>query len=309
MTKATQMTEPKRRLKSEARNIQKGRSPFRFQVSCRSAFTLLELLVVLAVIGLLSATLLPALAKARPNSLAFQCLNNNRQLCVAWRMYADDSHDLIVYSSDDGTGSRNPLNQYAWTLTHMDYSPANRANWDTNVDIVTRPLWPYTGKDASIYKCPSDKSYVVVNGVAKPRVRSMSMNLFLGGFAGTDGGLTMNSSYRLFLKTTDLTAPGPAKTFVFLDERWDVINWGNFFTDMSGYYPNQPSLYSFTEDFPNMLHDRGCGFSFADGRADIHRWVDPRTTPPLNSIISAGSTASPRNLDIAWLQDHATRPK
>ena len=67
----------------------------------------------------------------------------------------------------------------------------NRANWDTNVDIVNRPLWPYTAKNASIYRCPSDTSYVVVDGVATPRVRSISMNLYLGGFAGKprfDGG-------------------------------------------------------------------------------------------------------------------------
>ena len=161
-----------------------------------SAFTLIELVVVLALTALLVATLLPALAKSRPTSLAFQCLNNNRQLCAAWRMYADDNHDRIVYSSDDGTGSSNPQNQYAWTATHMDYSPANRANWDTNVDIVTRPLWPYTAKNAAIYKCPSDTSYVVINGVPTPRVRSMSMNFYLGGFAGTDGGWSFASPYR-----------------------------------------------------------------------------------------------------------------
>src|SRR5437879_4869282 len=171
----------------------------RHQNSARvCAFTFLELLVVLAVFAVLAATLSPVLARSRPNSLAFQCLNNNRQLCAAWRMYADDNRDRIVYSSDDGTGNSNPLNQYAWTATHMDYSPANRANWDTNLDIVTRPLWPYTAKDASIYKCPSDRSYVVVNGVPTPRVRSLSMNLYLGGFAGTDGGWPSISNQRLF---------------------------------------------------------------------------------------------------------------
>ena len=275
---------------------------------CYSAFTLLELAVLLAAVMVLALTLLPARAKSRPNSLAFQCLNNNRQLCAAWRMYADDNHDRIVYSSDDGTGTSNPQNQYAWTLTHLDYSAANRANWDTNVDIVTRPLWPYTGKNASIYKCPSDTSYVLVNGVPTPRVRSMSMNVYLGGFAGTSGALPSAASYRIFLRTTEMTAPGPAKTFVFLDERWDVINWGNFFTDMSG-YPNQPTSYVFTGDFPNMMHNRGCSFSFADGRAEVHHWLDARTTPPLGSFFSGGSTPSPRNPDIAWLQDHATRPK
>jgi len=272
-------------------------------------FTLIELAVVIVVLCLLTSTLLPVLAKSRPTSLAFQCLNNHRQLCAAWRMYADDSHDRIVYASDDGSGTSNPLNQYACTLSHID-SSSSSANWDTNVDIVLRPLWPYTGRDASIYRCPSDQSYVTVNGTRRPRVRSGAMNLYLGGFAGTDGGWSVASPYRIFLKTTALTAPGPAKTFVFLDERWDIINWGNFFTYMTG-YPNQPTSYAFSQDLPNMIHNLGCGFSFADWRAEIHRWSDPRTTPPLgsSSSFSGGPTASPRNLDIAWLQDHATRPK
>src|SRR5438445_10948389 len=103
------------------------------------AFTLIELTVVIIVLCLLTSTLLPVLAKSRPTSLAFQCLNNQRQLCAAWRMYADDSHDRIVYASDDGTS--NPLNQYAWTLSHLDYT-LNSKNWDTNADIVLRPLCP-----------------------------------------------------------------------------------------------------------------------------------------------------------------------
>ncbi|MCX6927288.1 MAG: hypothetical protein NT154_29400, partial [Verrucomicrobia bacterium] len=72
--------------------------------------------------ALLGSVLLPAYAKTGLNSRSLQCLNNNRQLCAAWRMYADDSRDRIVYSSDDGTGTSNPLNQYAWTAAHMDYN-------------------------------------------------------------------------------------------------------------------------------------------------------------------------------------------
>src|SRR5437870_1392966 len=83
------------------------------------AFTFVELLVLLAVIAVLAATLLPAVAKSRPNSLALQCLNNHRQLCAAWRMYADDNRDRIVYASGDGTS--NPLNQYAWSLSYLDF--------------------------------------------------------------------------------------------------------------------------------------------------------------------------------------------
>jgi prepilin-type N-terminal cleavage/methylation domain-containing protein len=268
------------------------------------AFTLVELLVVIAVLALLASTLLPAVAKTKPNSQAWQCLNNHRQMCAAWRMYADDSRDRIVYASDDGTTTG--LSQYAWTWAHMDFNPNNTANWDTNKDIVLRPLWPYTGRTAAIYRCPADRSYVTVSGVARPRVRSTAMNIYLGGFDGTDGGWGFGSTYRIFLKTTDLSAPSPANTFVFLDQSPDTINWGGFQTSMRG-YPGNPAQYQFEEDFPGMNHNLGCTFSFGDGRAEIKRWVDPRTTPPPSGISS--SVPSPGNVDIAWLQDHATRPK
>jgi prepilin-type N-terminal cleavage/methylation domain-containing protein len=273
------------------------------------AFTLLELLAVLVILALLALTLLPALARTGPNTRALQCLNNQRQMCAAWRMYADDNRDRIVYSSDDGTAPH-PQNQYAWTWSHLDFNPNNRANWDITYDITQRPLWPYVGKNPALYRCPSDPSFVVVGGVAKQRVRSISMNFYLGGFAGTDGGLPYVTPYRIFFKTTELTAPSPAKAFVFLDMRPEVIGWGNFLTDMTGYSPSNPATYVFV-DFPNLLHDSACCLSFADGRSEIHRWTDPRTIPVLNLFIIDGgpTTASPRNPDIAWLQDHATRPK
>ena len=222
-------------------------------------------------------------------------------------MYADDNRDRIVYASDDGTGTSNPLNQYAWTGAHMDSNPSNRQIWDPTLDLMKRPLWPYSGRNAAIYKCPSDQSYVVVNGVSKPRIRSMSMNLYLGGFDGTDGGWSFADPYRIFLKTTDLSAPGPARTFVFLDQRWDWVNWGNFMTDMSG-YPNSPAQYALP-DLPNMIHNNGCGFSFADGHTELHRWLDPRTTPSPGGSASPSAFYVPNDPDVAWLQAHATAPK
>ena len=220
-------------------------------------------------------------------------------------MYADDSHDMIVYASGSGSTAGSPLDQYAWCLGNMDFSPNNQGIWDINYDITKRPLWPYTGRNADIYRCPSDASYVVVNGVARPRVRSMSMNFYLGAFDGTSGGFSVGA-YRIYLKTTDLTVPGPANTFVFLDERPDWINWGNYFTDMTG-YPSTPTVYQFNGDLPGMFHNLGCSFSFADCHAEIHRWLDPRTTPPLNpNSYVATILQVPRDPDVAWLQNHAT---
>jgi prepilin-type N-terminal cleavage/methylation domain-containing protein/prepilin-type processing-associated H-X9-DG protein len=278
-------------------------------------FTLIELLVVIAIITLLGAMLLPALVRAKEKGQGLYCLNNHRQLALAWRMYADDGQDRLVYASDDPWDYHvnwQVLDQYAWTLSHLDFDPNNTANWDITVDMVKRPLWPYA-RNPAIYKCPADRSAINVNGDMKPRIRSMSMNLYLGGFDGTDGGWEWAHPYNVYTKLSDLTgpgSPGPARTWVFLDMREDRINWGNFMTCMIGYSPSDPSQYQFQQDLPAMYHNRACGFSFADGHSEIKRWLDPRTTPPLQlGVAIANMVLAPNSPDVAWLQDRTTRPR
>jgi len=220
--------------------------------------------------------------------------------------------DFIVLASDDGTAG-NPKNQYAWTTSKLDYT-SNPANYDPAIDIMKGPLWPYY-KNEKIYRCPADHSLVKdASGISHPRVRTISMNFFLGGFAGGYGGWGAPvSSMNLYFKTTDLSgglAPGAVKTFLFLDEREDVINWGNFMTDMTGYSPNNPAAFQFNQDLPGMYHNRACGFSFCDGHAEIKKWLDGRTTPPINSSGYPPMVwPVPRDVDVAWLQDRTVRPK
>jgi len=278
-----------------------GRDPLADRSSAL-AFTLIELLVVIAIIAILAAMILPALAKAKMKAKGAMCMNNTRQLMIAWHIYADENKDHLMGSYVGGPAPEWDGGGF------MDFAANNPQNYDINYYLTHSPIWPYCGNSPGIFKCPADNS-TVINNVGKrvPRIRSVSMNPFMGGpnGAGFSSTLDANQPYKTF--TTLSTIGQPSQEFVFLDENEDSINDGWFALSMQGYQSPGPN---YLVNWPAYYHNRCGGFAFSDGHSEIHRWLDQRTMPPVHDVSNVpdliGKSFSPQNPDVYWLQDHAS---
>ncbi len=269
-----------------------------FRIRGTAAFTLVELLVVIAVIAILSGILLPALSKAKAKGEGIACVNNARQLQLAWLMYSDEQRDRLPYNLG-GSANRSsvaPLDPLNWVNGVMTWElDADNTN---NSLIMQSSLSSYVNHNFKTYKCPADRALSDVQRQAgwEKRTRSYSMNAMVGdaGSLSTGGTNSNNPNYKQFFTLSSI--PAPSGTFVFLDEHPDSINDGYFLVKADYYYPEW-------YDLPGSAHDKGSAISFADGHVEMHKWVDAETLAPSQPDTALLPRDLPANArtDFYWL--------
>lgn len=257
------------------------------QPAPRQAFTLIELLVVISIIAILASMLLPALSKAKANAQSKVCMNQMRQLSMAWSLYTDDHDDLLV-TNHGRDETREKRANWANNVLSWDASEEN-----INTTYLTEALLgPYVSKSYKVYKCPSDRS-VAANG---PRTRSYSMNHLVG-----DPGVLLdefNPTYQQFQKSVQITIP--SAIFVFLEEHPDTIN--------DGYFMNRFNEYKWG-NLPASYHSESANMSFADGHVEAHRWrVESTLRPPVQGAVGSNLSANPPE-DWDWVVRHSSTLK
>jgi prepilin-type processing-associated H-X9-DG protein len=137
-----------------------------------------------------------------------------------------------------------------------------------------------------------------------PRVRSNSMNAYLEGFGfptSASGKSNWYPAYRCYNKQSEMIRPSPAELWVMVDEHPDSINDGWLIVDAT-------TTSAWGNDLPASYHNGACGFNFADGHSEIHKWLEPTTLAPVKKNQHGDFPGTPNDRDIKWALNHATAP-
>jgi len=247
----------------------------------KKAFTLIELLVVIAIIAVLMAILMPALNRAREQGKRAVCLNNLRQLVLAWNLYADDNDGKLINGDTEEYTSMYQPNR-PFRDSHYNEPPWVKKDWapGTTLDQKKRAieqgaLFPYT-RTLKVYKCPTGKK-------TRDEMRLYSVVDSMNCKGWPNMGATMLKE-RSEIKE-------PALRFVFLDDGGTggstLGGWTAFVKEEKWWDP------------PPIRHGEGTTFGFADGHSEYRKWEDPRTVE-FGRKMKAFSEVQQGNPDIRW---------
>jgi prepilin-type N-terminal cleavage/methylation domain-containing protein/prepilin-type processing-associated H-X9-DG protein len=258
----------------------------KLEPAVREAFTLTELLVVLAVVALLALVAGKALAHSQTSSDRSVCASNLRRLMQAWQMYADDYSGALMANPSPPVA-----NYLSWVRGVLDFNPANADN--VNTSYLTNTQYAAMGfyvKSPALFRCPADLFAVIGSGVPYLRVRSYSMNSYVGL-----GGSAWSLGFQVMTNMSQV--PQPDRTFVLLEEHPDSLNDGAFISD-----PARVGASATWMDFPAYFHLGGANLGLADGHVEYWQWADARTMPPVRFTGTIGNVSVPNDPDVARLQ-------
>jgi prepilin-type processing-associated H-X9-DG protein/prepilin-type N-terminal cleavage/methylation domain-containing protein len=243
------------------------------------AFTLIELLMVIAIVALLIAILIPALSRAREKGEEIVCLNNLKQLQICAKLYSQDNDFFLppnrnVYYLD----TQGPSEGFDPNLTWC----AGLAPYDTTTENIERGKLFIYNRTTEIYVCPSDKSRVrtaagkVLN---LRRTRSYNMSQSINGVPYPPDTDVLPS----FAKETEIDKPLPSKLLYFVDVHEESILDSHFGIPPRGpmFEGQEPRWW----DLPAGRHGQGANFSFADGHAEHWRWEVPKVFTALGQAV------------------------